>query len=83
MDINWVISTFFLLLIGLVGYLGKITFTQVLSKIDIIIEELKLLGKTSTSQEERIKYQHEIQLDVISRLNSHSERLFRLESKEQ
>lgn len=77
----WIISGIATLLFLVTTYLLKTTIAQILGKIDTVINELQTLGKSHSSQEERIKYLHEASLELSMRLNAHTERLFRLESK--
>lgn len=77
----WILTGLTGALVLIVGYLLKTAITEILSKLQDIVEEIKQLNKITSAQETSIKYLQEMHLDFATRLNSHTERLFRLELK--
>jgi len=80
---NWILTCVVIIMAGILAYIIKTITSEVLKKLDVMVDELKTIGRNLTSQEERIKHLNDSVSDMTIRMNNHEERLFRVEYKNQ
>ncbi len=68
----WVLTSALGIMSIILAFVAKIITTQVLKKLDSIIDELKILQKVTITQEEKLNALKDSHSLLISQLNEHS-----------
>ena len=75
----WMLAGVVCTLATILGFMIRLVTKEVIKRLDDIVSELKQLTKTSTAQEEKIKYLQDQDILINGRLNEHSSRIRSLE----
>ncbi len=75
----WLLTSIFGLGVIIIGFLGKLMITQVLTRLEQILVELKNLNSTTDKHDTKIEMLQIQQISNANILNDHSNRIGHLE----
>lgn len=77
----WILTSVLAIVVVVMGFLLKMWFRQIITRLDELVEEMKGISQVAAVQEQQIKNINDQIGESRQRLNNHSERIRNLEIK--